>query len=174
LEAKKTGVVAFAFGFPNTTFANRRIMEQALFYTYEQGQDVYESGSAPVYLQRDVAPLPEHLGIDCTVHPQSSAEPPSTLGVARGAILWAKERHIEILKVAAAPMHVHRAERDLYAAAREACMRVHIAKRGLVFTSEKEWFIGSAQRHTSSPWVWYPREYTLKLMPFWLYKYITA
>jgi hypothetical protein len=76
---KEIGIVAFAFGVPNTILSNRRIAKIAS----EKAKEL----KTPVYTQLDVRIEPE---IEVEYTDEKPGNPPPTLRIARGAIRWAK------------------------------------------------------------------------------------
>jgi uncharacterized SAM-binding protein YcdF (DUF218 family) len=154
-----TGIVAFAFGVPADTAANKRIAQIASAYAERFG--------IPVFTQRDIV-LEE--GFDVT-RTQENESPASTLAIARSAVAWARERKIETVWVVAALPHLWRCRRDLHAAGEEA-------QYGLIQRIPTEisrspygsWFDpSSTQPRVRSFPKWIVRESILRLMPFSIY-----
>ena len=161
------GVVAFAFGVPDTIRSNYHIAQIA--------SQKARKLNALVYTQADVKLEP---GIIVFLTPEEPGNPPPTLRIARGAVRWAKHpdnRIVEIWVVAAKP-HVWRCERDLRQAVREAGggIVVRVCKE-IEQIPEDEWFCpDSTQERTRSREAWNKRERVLKLMPFFIYKHIAS
>jgi len=105
---KITGIVAFAFGVPDTISSNRRIAEIASKKAHEL--------DAPVYTQLDVR---VESGIQVEYIKEDFSKPPSTLRMARGVVQWAKQKGFTELWVVAAKPHLWRVIRDIQQAIRE-------------------------------------------------------
>lgn len=162
------GVVAFAFGVPDTIRSNKSI---AFIATFKARQL-----NAPVYTQADVNIVDSRVIVFRTQEEPSS--PPPTLRIARGAVGWAKHpdnRLVELWVVAAKP-HLWRAERDLRQAVREAGggIVVRVCEEIQQYP-EHEWFCSdSTQERTQSRKAWNSRERVLKVMPFFVYKRVAS
>lgn len=162
---QRTGIVAFAFGKPETILSNRIIGRIA---TQEARQR-----KTMVFTQSDVI-----VDADIIVEyaEQQAGLPPSTLQMARNAIAWAKKYEFTRLCVVAATPHLKRCIRDLKKSARENNYSI------MVFSSDKMagyiddlWYCpNSAQKRTQSSITWVLREKLIFALPFWLYKKITA
>ncbi len=160
------GIVAFAFGAPDTIRSNQWIAQIA-------SQKAREL-NAPVYTQNDVQ---VESGIEVKYTDEEPGNPPPTLRIARGAIQWAKQQGFRELWIAAAKPHLWRCKRDLVQAAREARVQitVRICCKEIELFFENEWFCpDSTQPRTRSRKNWQDRERVLKLMPFFLYKLIAS
>jgi hypothetical protein len=103
------GIVAFAFGVPDSIWSNRAIAQIASIKARDLG--------APIFTQLDV-PIPYWVAADRAN--EEAGNPPPTLRIAREAVLWAKLRSIEELWVVAAGPHLWRVVRDLKYAIHEA------------------------------------------------------
>jgi hypothetical protein len=160
---KEIGIVAFAFGVPDTIRSNRRIAEIAS----QKAQEL----KAPVYTQLDVRIEP---GIEVEYIDQKLNNPPQTLRIARGAIRWAKRLELRELWVSAAKPHLWRCLRDLEQVVREAGIQIEIRVfKEIEQCPEYKWFCSdSAQEWTRSRKAWNKRERILKLMPFFFYKLV--
>lgn len=160
---KKAGVVAFAFGVPETILSNRRIAE----IVSKKAREL----NAPVYTQLDVRVEP---GVEVTYTDESPGNPPPTLRIARGAVRWAKQQGFTELWVIAAKPHLWRTLRDTERAVREAGAQIGISVCGEIeHYPEDSWFCpNSTQERTRSRKAWGRREKVLKLMPFFIYKHI--
>ena len=106
---KTVGIVAFAFGTPESIMSNRCIAQIV-------SQKVHDL-EAPVYTQLDIHVEP---GIEVEYTEEKLGNPPPTLRIARGAIQWAKRQGFTELLVIAAKPHLCRCFRDLTHAVREA------------------------------------------------------
>jgi len=164
-ETKEIGIIAFAFGVPETIRSNLRIAEIAS----QKAQEL----NAPVYTQFDVYLWP---GVEVEYTHEKPGSPPPTLRIARGAVQWARQRGFRQLWVVATKPHLWRALRDVKEAVREAReeVEVHVCEEIEKFP-EDEWFChDSTQKHTQSRKVWDKRERILKSMPFFLYKRVAS
>jgi len=162
---KTAGIVAFAFGVPETILANRRIAEIAS----KKAQEL----NAPMYTQLDVRVEP---GIQVEYTEEEPGNPPPTLRIARGAVQWAKSRRLTELWVVAAKPHLWRALRDVQQAVREDGMRIEVRVcKEVEQYSEESWFCpDSTQERVQSREAWDKRERVLKLMPFFVYKRVAS
>jgi len=159
----KTGIVAFAFGSPETIRSNQRIAHIA-------SQNAIKLG-APVYTQLDIY---IHLEIRTEYIAEEVGNPPPTLRIAKGAVRWAKQRGITELLVIAAKPHLWRCVRDLIRSARETQTQIMIRVCEEIEQYPKNsWFCPeSTQTRTQSEKNWQKREWFLKLLPFFIYKRI--
>ena len=160
---KITGIVAFAFGAPDTISSNRRIAEIASKKAHELG--------APVYTQLDVR---VESGIQVEYIKEDFSKPPPTLRMARGVVQWAKRKGFTELWVVAAKPHLWRVIRDIQQAIREVKTRIkiHTCKEIEQYT-EDSWFCpNSTQDRTRSRDAWDKREKILKFTPFFIYKHV--
>lgn len=158
---KTVGIIAFAFGVPNTISSNQRISQIASRKAREM--------NALVYTQLDV--LIEH-GIEVEYINEQPGNPPSTLQIARAAIQWAQQRKLNKLWIVAAKPHLWRALRDVKKAVREAkgTIEVYVCSEDIEQYSEDSWFCpDSTQRRVQSKKAWRKREMILRLLPFFLY-----
>lgn len=162
----RSGVVAFAFGVPDTIRSNRSIAFVATFKARQL--------NAPIYTQADVKIFDPSVVVFHTSEKPNS--PPPTLRIARGAVQWANQCRFTELWVVAAKPHLWRAERDL----RQA---VHEAGGGIIVRvceeieqyPERDWFCSdSTQERTQSQKAWDGRERVLKVMPFFIYKRVAS
>lgn len=163
---KTVGIVAFAFGAPESILPNQHIARMA-------SQKAREL-NAPVCTQLDVRVEP---GVDvCYIFNDGPDNPPPTLRIARNAIRWAKQQGFTKLLVIAAKPHLSRCLRDLRRAAREIGMQTEIrACKEIEQYPEDEWFCSdSTQARTRSKKDWQKRECILKLMPFFVYKLVAS
>lgn len=158
---KTTGIVAFAFGVPETIRSNQRIAQIASLKARELG--------APVYTQLDVR---VESGIEVEYTDEKSGNPPPTLRIARGAVQWAKRHRLTELWVVAAKPQLWRALRDVEQAVREAGEKIEVRVcKEIEHYPEDSWFCSdSTQDRVRSREAWNKREKVLKLMPFFLYK----
>ena len=155
------GVVAFAFGAPETIRSNRRIAEIALKKSREL--------NARVYTQLDIHVEP---GIKVEYTEEEAGNPPPTLRIARGAVKWAKRHGLSELWVVAAKPHLWRTLRDIQQAIRENGAQIEVcACKEIEQYPEDSWFCpDSTQDRVRSREAWDKRERFLKLMPFSVYK----
>lgn len=160
---KTAGIVAFAFGAPDTIRPNQWIAEIA--------SQKSRKLNAPVYTQCDVLIKPE-IQVEYTEEEPGSL--PTTLRMARGAVQWAKQNKFTELWVVAALPHLWRVMRDIKEAIREAEVQINIYFcEEITQHPENTWFCpDSTQGRVRSPKSWYIREIILRFMPFFLYKYI--
>jgi hypothetical protein len=161
------GVIAFAFGVPETLLSNRRIAEIASKKAREL--------SCRVYTQLDVR-VEGDIPVDYTE--EEPGNPPATLHIARGAVEWAKRHGLTELWVVAAKPHLWRALRDVQQAIREdgdgARIEVRICEE-IEQYPENSWFCpDSTQDWVRSREAWDKRERILKLMPFFVYKRVAS
>lgn len=156
-----TGVVAFAFGAPETILSNRRIAEIASKKARET--------SGQVYTQIDIR-VEEGVPVDYTE--EEPGNPPPTLRIARGAVRWAKRHGLTELWVVAAKPHLWRTLRDVQQAVREAGARIEVQVcKEVEQYPEDSWFCSdSTQDRVRSREAWDKRERILKFMPFFVYK----
>jgi len=162
---KTTGVIAFAFGVPETILSNRRIAEIAS----KKAREI----NGQVYAQLDIR-VEEGIPVEYTK--EEPGNPPPTLRIARGAVQWAKRHGLTELWVVAAKPHLWRALRDVQRAVREdgARIEVRVCKEVEQYP-EDSWFCPySTQDRVRSREAWDKRERILKLMPFWLYKLVAS
>lgn len=157
------GVVAFAFGVPYTTQANRQI------------RDIAARGSAPIFTQQDIQ-FPDIWNMDVTYCEEKVGEPPPTLRIAREAVRWAIKMGIDQITVVAAQPHLSRAMRDMKMAVREWGANILVVKsREVGLYHEDSWYSPeSTQARARSARAFLPREYILRLMPRWLYKKLAS
>lgn len=158
----KAGVVAFAFGVPDSIRSNQLIARIAS----EKAREL----KAPIYTQLDV---PVRSGsIKVTHTEEKPGNPPPTLRIARGAVSWAKSLGLEELWIAAAKPHLWRCERDLKYAVDEAKSKINVCIcKDIYKYSEDQWYCpDSEQERTCSPERWWKREGKLKKLPMFVYK----
>lgn len=162
---KSAGVVAFAFGVPETIKSNRRIAEIASKKARELNCRVYTQ----LDIQADGGVLVDYAE-------EEPGNPPPTLRIARGAVKWAKRHELTDLWVVAAKPHLWRALRDVQEAVREdgAQIEVHVCEEINQYP-EDSWFCpDSTQERVRSRDAWNKRERILKLMPFFVYKWVAS
>ncbi len=162
---RTTGVVAFAFGVPETILSNRRIAEIASKKARET--------SGRVYTQIDIR-VEEGIPVEYTE--EEPGNPPPTLRIARGAVQWAKRHGLTELWVVAAKPHLWRALRDVQQAVREAEVQIEVRVCKEIEQYPKDsWFCpDSAQDRVRSREAWDKRENIVKLMPFFVYKRVAS
>ncbi len=157
----KKGVVAFAFGSPNTILSNRRIAQIATKKAWELSCTIYTQADVRI----DDPVFVEHIDED-------PGMPPPTLGIARGAVKWAKRHGIAQLWIVVAKPHLWRVERDLLKVISEAGTKIDLRVCEEIYQYEEDsWFCpDSTQERVRSSELWNKRERILKLMPFFIYK----
>ncbi|HXF43974.1 MAG TPA: hypothetical protein VNK70_00670 [Candidatus Paceibacterota bacterium] len=162
---KTTGVVAFAFGVPETILSNRRIAEIASKNAREL--------NGRVYTQLDIR-IEDDVPVEYTE--EEPGNPPPTLRIARGAVQWAKRRGLTELWVVAAKPHLWRALRDLQQAVREDGVQIEVRVcKEIERYPEDSWFCpDSVQKRVRSREAWNKRECIIKLMPFFVYKRVAS
>ena len=162
----RSGVVAFAFGSPETIYSNTRIGHIASSMARALG--------APVFTQLDVPISPD---LEVVLTEERVGTHPPTLRIARGAASWAKDCGLEKLYVVAAKPHMWRAVRDLKLAVLEtgkesisvlSCEEIGMYPMGAWFSKH------SQQRRTRSLLAFLPREIVLRVLPKFLYKRFAA
>ena len=166
---KKQGVVAFAFGAPETVTSNKWIHCIAARKAKKL--------NASVYTQRDVLVLSGTITLgDVTCIEEESGNPPSTLRIARGAVRWAKEHGIVELWVVAALPHLSRCLRDMKMAVCEMGGGIVILTcEEIKNYPEDLWFCPfSKQKWTRTRKAWERRERIVRFMPFWIYKLVAS
>ena len=162
---KNVGIVAFAFGVPDTIRSNWLIAEIAS----EKAQKL----GAPVYTQLDVRIKP---GIEVEYTNEEPGFPPPTLRIARGAVQWAKRNGFKDLVIIAAKPHLWRVRRDVKQAIYESGARIeaYVCKEMDQYP-EGYWYCpDSTQERVRSREAWNKRERILKFMPFFIYKRIAS
>ncbi len=168
----KMGVVAFAFGSPETIRANSRIGNIASFWSRHY--------KIPLYTQLDV-PLfsgfrewPKDRGV--TFIDEKPGNPPPTLRIAKNAVKWVKNLGLTNIWIVAAPPYVRRCRRDLKYAFREAKIQIKVGIADDIWRYPGgEWFCeDSTQSRTRSSKNWWPREIVLRLLPMFIYKHVAA
>lgn len=176
---KTAGIVAFAFGVPETLRSNRRIAK----ITLRKAREL----NAPVYTQLDVriplrsGSLDDHIEYMYGINVQymindELGNPPPTLRIARGAVQWAKRHGLTELWIVAAKPHLWRALRDVQQAVREdeARIEVRVCKE-IEQYPEDSWFCpDSTHDRVRSREAWNERERILKLIPFFIYKRVAS
>lgn len=161
----KIGIVAFAFGVPETILSNRRIAEIASRKAREL--------NCRVYTQLDIC---IERGIPVEYAGEEQDNPPPTLRIARGAVQWAKKYRITEMVVVAAKPHLWRALRDLRRAIRESRLETEVQVCPEIERyPEVSWFcLDSTQERVRTREAWNKRERILKLLPFFLYEVIAS
>lgn len=162
---KTAGVVAFAFGLPETIMPNQIIA----FLAMQKAQEL----EAPVYTQAGIRIDP---GIEVELTKEEVGKPSPTLRMARSAVEWAKRHALRELWISAAMPHLWRCKRDLERSVRAAGneITVHSCKE-IEEYPEYIWFtLNSTRPYTRSREAWEKRDAKLKLMPFCLYKLLAG
>lgn len=159
------GVVAFAFGVPDSINSNVCIASIA----QQQACEV----EGPIYTQRDVRVKPD---VEVKYTEEEPNNPPPTLRIARGAVRWAQQLGLDELWIACAKPHLWRCKRDLEFAVREAGAQITVRVcEDIERYPENEWYcLNSTQPRVRSREEWRKRERVLERMPMFLYKYIAS
>lgn len=167
VSENNVGVIAFAFGTPQSLRSNVRLARWATRFADRSTN----GNSFPIFTQHDIL-IDEDVYDVTYVHGEFRGKAPSTLRIAREAVEWAQERGIDSLWVIAAKPHLDRALRDLQWAARDAGMALSLqVPKSLWQTESRRWFDRtSEQEHTRSFDKWDMHEWLLQLLPPWLYK----
>ena len=163
----RAGIVAFAFGAPDTLRSNQRIANSALVKAKEL--------NTQVYTQLDVV-LDPRWGIKAIYTQEEPGKPPPTLRIARGAVSWALDNGIAMLWISAAKPHLKRCERDLRYSIREARAQIKVGIcEGIWQYPENEWFCPeSTQPRVRSLKEWRSRERLLEWMPMCIYSRVAS
>lgn len=162
---KTTGIVAFAFGAPDTIRSNQCIARIASNRARQLG--------GLVYTQLDISVEPD---IEVEYTEEKPGNPPPTLRIARGAVQCAKRHDLSEFWIVAARPHLWRCKRDLVYAVNEAGIQIKVRVcKEVERYPEDEWFcLDSIQARTRSRHNFQNRELILKLMPMFLYKLIAS
>jgi len=164
----KTGILAFAFGAPETILSNQRIASIASKKASELGVSVYS--------QLDIGRIINNTDIEVEITKEKPGKPPSTLRLVQGAVEWARRKAITDIWIVAAKPHLWRCIRDLTYTIQEAKLeiKIHICEE-IEQYPENEWFCSdSTQKRTQSRKNWERREWIIKLIPFFIYKLIAS
>ena len=163
----KTGLVAFAFGVPYSTTANREI---ARIVT-----ECASENPMPVFTQKDIQI--NLAGLDIAMCAEAEQSPP-TLRIARASVKWAQKKELKQLKIIAAVPHVWRCKRDLEAAVLESGAKINVSIIESIYEVESSlWFDpNGVQRRAQSwsKWWWasHRNELLLRAIPFSIYRHI--
>ena len=159
----RIGIVAFAFGTPATIWPNRNIARIAECKAKELGAFIYTQQC----VQIDPGLCPRYIA-------DSNGKPPSTLRIARRAVVWALEMEISELWIVCAKPHRDRCLRDIEYAIAETGLCIHAFVCSEVCqSSDAQWFSPySTQRRVRSPKIWQLREFFLQLLPMSAYKFL--
>jgi hypothetical protein len=163
--------VAFAFGVPSNTKANKRIATMACGIQIPSYPGIYTQKDIDVKaLQEDG--YRTRMQVNYTI--ERPGDPPPTLRIARAAVGWAMANGVTTLYVACAYPHLWRCRRDLKLAIKEK--KANIAIRICPEAKEKKgWFCKDCtQSRTKTKSNWYFRELILMIMPVWLYKKVAS
>src|SRR3989338_4365355 len=162
---KNIGIVAFAFGVPDTIRSNWLLAQIA--------SEKARGYGVPVYTQLDIRIQP---GIEVEHTPEGSGSPPPTLRIARGAVKWAQRKGFRALWIVAAKPHIWRAQRDVERAVRESGAQIEVyVLREMEEYSENYWYCpDSTQERVRSREAWNKRERILNFMPFFIYKRVAS
>ena len=162
---KNIGIVAFAFGEPDTIRSNWLLAQIAS--EKARGHDV------PVYTQLDIR---IKSGIDVEYTAEEPGSPPPTLRIARGAVKWAQRKGFRALWIVAAKPHIWRAQRDIERAVRESEAQIEVyVLREMEKYPENYWYCpDSTQERVRSREAWNKRERILRFMPFFIYKRVAS
>lgn len=165
MKEKPDVVVAFAFG----AFLAKDIFQSPNYWMAEQAKTLALRYEIPIVTQGDVALfLEDDKKIKVFNAQKDIKKYISSLKIAEEAKKMAVEHGWKKVAVIATPQHHRRCMRDL--------KKVGFSCRYFWnMTPAWGWYSSkSTQRWTRSPWLWWPREILLRLIPWWLYKKITA
>ena len=159
------GIVAFAFGTPDSIFPNWRIAQ----ITLRKAREL----DGRVYTQLDIR---VEKGVPVEYTEEEPGNPPPTLRIARGAVQWAKQHRLTELWVVAAKPHLWRVLRDVQQSVQEdgALIEVHVCEEIKQYSKDSWFWPYSTQKRTRSWKNWWPRELILRLMPFFIYKRVAS
>ena len=159
------GIVAFAFGTPDSIFPNWRIAQ----ITLRKAREL----DGRVYAQLDIR---VEKGVPVEYTEEEPGNPPPTLRIARGAVQWAKQHRLTELWVVAAKPHLWRVLRDVQQSVQEdgALIEVHVCEEIKQYSKDSWFWPDSTQKRTRSWKNWWPRELILRLMPFFIYKRVAS
>ena len=163
------GIVAFAFGTPDSIFPNWLIAK----ITLRKAREL----NAPIYTQRDIRiNVLMEPRIEVRYIKEKPDNPPPTLRIARGAVQWAKQHRLTELWVVAAKPHLWRVLRDVQQSVQEdgALIEVHVCEEIKQYSKDSWFWPYSTQKRTRSWKNWWPRELILRLMPFFIYKRVAS
>ncbi len=161
-----TGIVAFAFGSPESLAVNHHIARQAFAEAWHHKGVVFTQADVPMYGPFRIERAEETPG-----------NPPSTMQLAHACARWAKENGLMEVRIVAAPPHMWRARRDVQRALREQGLHPEVVVctwNQRRFPKESWFSSASAQARTRSRTLFWAREILLRLMPFPLYQAITG
>ncbi len=159
------GVVAFAFGLPDTLASNERIADAAVAASLRLGY-------APVFTQTGITIRSSQMNVTY-VSEQTPGSP--TLRIARAALSWAHDRDISCLTFVAAAPHAWRCRRDMQIANREHGGTLVLAEETICGYPYARWFSPeAAQARARSRMMWEIREWPLRIMPEWIYKKVAS
>lgn len=159
-------ILAFAFGAPRSTLANRQIAIRAILLANGLRAEVITQDDVPINGMGISIQMP------CSMVKHPGGKFLSTLGIIHYGIEEFCRRHnlnnkdeVEI-HVVAVPSHMKRCVRDIK---KEGFKNIRTSPfksfpRDSWFTKE------STQWWTRSWWLWWLREIPLRLLPWWLYK----
>ncbi|OGG58642.1 hypothetical protein A2765_02875 [Candidatus Kaiserbacteria bacterium RIFCSPHIGHO2_01_FULL_56_24] len=158
-----SGIVAFAFGFPDTVVANLAIARLA----YEEASRL----SAPIYTQHEV-----HVHGAEYVDAPGPQGPIPTLRLCRAAVQWAHLRGLDEIVIGAAKPHLWRCIRDLEYAVQEVNFPIAVRASGYINkVAPEDWFRGDSQQwYTNNRLAWYLRDTILRIMPMFIYARIAS
>ena len=159
------GIVAFAFGTPDSIFPNWLIAK----ITLRKAREL----DGRVYTQLDIR---VEKGVPVEYTEEEPGNPPPTLRIARGAVQWAKQHRLTELWVVAAKPHLWRVLRDVQQSVQEdgALIEVHVCEEIKQYSKDSWFWPYSTQKRTRSWKNWWPRELILRLMPFFIYKRVAS
>lgn len=162
----KTGVIAFAFGAPANIRSNVRLAEIATKKACELDAAIFTQRDVWIILGAEVEHADEQIG----------GNPPSTLRIARKAVRWAVKMEISELWVVAANPHLWRCLRDLRYAVCEAGLKIPVWPCKEIYSyPDGKWFCpDSTQERTQTKKAWEKREWILRHMPMFFYKFIAS
>ncbi|MCG2699298.1 hypothetical protein L6251_02695 [Candidatus Parcubacteria bacterium] len=167
MEEKPDVVVVFAFG----AFLAKDIFHSPNYWMAEQAKTLALRYGIPIITQWDIAQFWEdNKGIQLFNVQKDIKKHISILQISEEAKKLALKYGWIKIAVIATPQHHRRCMRDL--------KKIGFSWRCWYFSNTTPawgWYSSkSTQFWTRSPWRWWLREIPLRLMPWWLYKKITA
>jgi len=153
VDFKKIGIVAFAFGPPDSIEPNQTLS----IITTKKAREL----NARVYAQKDIKITAKGVKVDYVK--QNNKKALSTLQVAEKTVEWIKKNNITNLYVMAAKPHLWRCKRDIGEILEREKINITIHTCfELIF--KENWFYDIRDEKE-----WIKREKIIKKMPFWLY-----
>ena len=159
------GIVALAFGLPDTISSNVEIGRETA--------DASRRYCAAIFTQHGVM-VPHVQSTVTYMHEDEPGSP--TLRITRAAVSWAVAHGITTLVIVCATPHAKRCMRDMHVAIDESGITMNlILDSAAASIPEGVWFSpDSTQERTRTKASWKRRELILLYMPLWLYKRVAA